>query len=59
MVVDECYLVFTLSYWRRNLLKVKNLRLLGCLIVLLTATLLLMRELELEACMLVRHATYI
>jgi superfamily II DNA helicase RecQ len=59
MVVDECHLVFTSSYWRRNLLKVKNLQLLRCLIVLLTATLPLMRELELEACMLVRHATYI
>jgi superfamily II DNA helicase RecQ len=59
MVVDECHLVFTSSYWRRNLLKVKNLRLLGCPIVLLTATLPPMRELELEACMLVRHATYI
>jgi hypothetical protein len=59
IVVDECYLVFTLSYWRRNLLKVKNLQLLRCPIVLLTATLPLMRKLELEACMLVQHATYI
>jgi superfamily II DNA helicase RecQ len=59
VVVDECHLVLTARHWRENLLKVKNLRLLGCPIVLLTATLPLLREGELEASMLVRNATYI
>ncbi|KAL6161913.1 hypothetical protein ACJQWK_11994 [Exserohilum turcicum] len=59
VVVDECHLVFTSRHWRENLLKVKNLRLLGCLVVLLTATLPPVQEGELEASMLVRNATYI
>ncbi|CAE7173591.1 RecQ family helicase [Pyrenophora teres f. teres] len=59
VVVDECHLLFTARHWRDNLLKVKNLRLLGCLIVLLTATLPPVQEGELEASMLVRNATYI
>jgi len=59
IVVDECHLVLTARHWRENLLKVKNLRLLGCPIVLLTATLPPLRERELEASMLVKNATYI
>lgn len=59
VVVDECHLLFTARHWRANLLKVKNLRLLGCPIVLLTATLPPVQEGELEASMLVRNATYI
>jgi len=59
VVLDECYLLFTARHWRANLLKVKNVRLLGCPIVLLTATLPLVQEGELEASMLVRNATYI
>ena len=59
VVVDECHLLFTARHWRANLLKVKNLRLLGCLIVLLTATLPPVQEGELKASMLVRNATYI
>jgi hypothetical protein len=39
VVVDECHLVFTSSDWRPKLAKLKNLRLLPCPIVLLTATL--------------------
>jgi superfamily II DNA helicase RecQ len=58
-MVDECHLVLTARHWRENLLKVKNLRLLGCPIVLLTATLPPLQEAELEASMLVKNATYI
>jgi CRISPR/Cas system-associated endonuclease/helicase Cas3 len=58
-VIDECHLLFTARHWRANLLKVKNLRLLGCPTVLLTATLPVVQEPELEASMLVRNATYI
>jgi superfamily II DNA helicase RecQ len=59
MVIDECHLVLTARHWRENLLVMKNLRLLGSLMVMLTATLPLLREGELEASMLVCHATYI
>jgi superfamily II DNA helicase RecQ len=59
VVVDECYLIFTLSDWRPKLAKLKSLRLLLCLIVLLIATLLLVREEELGESMQVRVATYI
>ena len=59
IVVDECHLLFTARHWRANLLKVKNLRLLGCPVVLLTATLPPVQEGELEASMLARNATYI
>jgi superfamily II DNA helicase RecQ len=58
IVVDECHLVLTARHWRENLLKVKNLRLLRCLIVLLTATLPPLQEVKLEASMLVKNATY-
>jgi superfamily II DNA helicase RecQ len=47
IVVDECHLVFTSRHWRKKLLQVKNLRLLGSPIVLLTATLPPLRGLEL------------
>ncbi|KAF2463237.1 uncharacterized protein BDR25DRAFT_362955 [Lindgomyces ingoldianus] len=52
VVVDKCHLIFTASHWRQKLAKLKNLRLLLCLIVLLTATLPPSRECELEAGML-------
>jgi superfamily II DNA helicase RecQ len=39
VVIDKCHLLFTARHWRRNLLKVKNLRLLRCPMVMLTATL--------------------
>jgi CRISPR/Cas system-associated endonuclease/helicase Cas3 len=59
IVIDKCYLVLTARHWRENLLAIKNLRLLGSLIVMLTATLPPLQEGELKASMLVRHATYI
>jgi superfamily II DNA helicase RecQ len=59
VVVDECYLIFTSSDWRPKLAKLKSLRLLPCPIVLLIATLLLVREEELGESMQVRVATYI
>lgn len=59
VVVDKCYLVITLSDWQLKLALVKNLRLLLCLIVLLTATLPLVREGELAISMLLLCATYI
>jgi superfamily II DNA helicase RecQ len=59
VVVDECHLIFTSSNWRPRLAAVKNLRLLRCPMVLLTATLPPVRELELEQSMALRCATYI
>ena len=59
IVINKCHLVFTARHWRENLLAIKNLRLLSSLIVMLIATLLPLREGELKASMLVRHATYI
>ena len=59
VVIDECHLLFTSRHWRENLLKVKNLRLLGGSLVMLTATLPPVQETQLEASMLVRNATYI
>jgi hypothetical protein len=59
VVIDKCYLIFTLSDWRPKLALLKNLRLLACPIVLLTATLLLVRKNKLELSMLVHNATYI
>jgi superfamily II DNA helicase RecQ len=59
VVVDECHLIFTSSDWRPKLAKLKNLRLLPCPIVLLTATLPPVREGELGSSMLVQCATYI
>ena len=59
VVVDKYYLLFIVQYQRDNLLKVKNLQLLRYLIILLTATLPLVQEGELEVSILVRNATYI
>jgi superfamily II DNA helicase RecQ len=59
VVVDECYLIITSSDWRPKLALLKNLWLLPCLIVLLTATLPPVREGELAASMLLLCATYI
>jgi CRISPR/Cas system-associated endonuclease/helicase Cas3 len=57
--VDECHLVFMLDNWRLKLALLKNLQLLGCLIVLMTATLPPVWEHALELSMLVHNATYI
>ena len=51
--------MFTLTHWREKLLTVKNLRLLGCPIVMLIAILPPLREIELKSSMLVRYATYV
>lgn len=59
VVVDECHLIITSSDWRPKLALLKNLRLLPCPIVLLTATLPPVREGELATSMLILHATYI
>jgi superfamily II DNA or RNA helicase len=59
VVIDECHLVFTLSDWRPRLAALRNLRVLGCPIVLLTATLPPVFEQELNNCMQIRCATYI
>jgi hypothetical protein len=59
VVVDECHLVFMSDDWRPKLALLKNLRLLGCLIVLMTATLPPVWEHALESSMLVHNATYI
>ena len=39
VVIDECHLIFTSSNWRPKLAALRNLRILTCPIVLLTATL--------------------
>jgi superfamily II DNA helicase RecQ len=59
VVVDECHLIFTSSNWRPKLAKLKNLRVLSCPIVLLTATLPRVLEEDLGESMLVRCARYI
>ena len=59
VVVDECHLIFTSSDWRPRLALLKNLRLLPCPIVLLTATLPPVREGELATSMLLPCATYV
>lgn len=59
IVVDECHLIFSAHSWRPNLALLKNLRLLGCPIVLLTATLPPVWEHALEAGILIHNATYI
>jgi superfamily II DNA helicase RecQ len=46
IVIDECHLVFTARNWQEKLLAMKNLRLLGSPIVMLTATLPPLREVE-------------
>lgn len=59
VVVDECHLVFSAHSWRPKLALLKNLRLLGCPIVLMTATLPPVWEHALESSMLIHNATYI
>ena len=59
VVVDECHLVFTSSNWRPKLAQLRNLRVLACPMVLLTATLPPVLEEDLGESMLVRCATYI
>jgi len=59
VVVDECHLIVTSSDWRPKLALLKNLRLLPCPIVLLTATLPPVQEGKLAASMLLPCATYI
>lgn len=59
VVIDESHLIFTASDWRPKLAMLRNLRLLPCPMVLLTATLPPVREEELGESMLVRGATYI
>jgi superfamily II DNA helicase RecQ len=59
VVVDECHLIFTSSDWRPKLAMLKNLRLLACPIVLLTATLPPVREGEIATSMLIQCATYV
>jgi superfamily II DNA helicase RecQ len=59
VVVDESHLIITSSDWRPKLAMLRNLRLLPCPIVLLTATLPPVREGELCDSMLLRCATYI
>lgn len=59
VVIDECHLAFTASDWRPKLARLKNLRLLQCPIVLLTATLPPLLEHELSEAMLIPLATYI
>lgn len=59
VVVDEYHLIFTSSEWRPKLVMVKNLWLLACPIVLLTAMLPPVREGELAVSMLVVNIIYI
>jgi superfamily II DNA helicase RecQ len=59
IVIDECHLMSTARDWREKLLAMKNLRLVGSQMVMLTATLPPLQEGEFEASMLVRHATYV
>ena len=59
VVVDECHLVITSSDWRPKLAKIKNLRILRCPIVLLTATLPPVLEDVLAEDMNISLATYI
>ena len=59
VVVDECHLIFTLNNWRPKLAKLKNLWVLSCPMVLLTAALPPVLEEDLGESMLVWCATYI
>lgn len=59
VVIDECHLIFTSSNWRPKLAALRNLRVLRCPIVLLTATLPPVLEQELDTSMQIRCATYI
>ena len=59
VVVDECHLIFTSSNWRPKLAVLRNLRVLTCPMVLLTATLPPALEQLLGDSMQIRCATYI
>ena len=59
VVIDECHLIITASHWRPKLAKLRNLRVLTCPIVLLTATLPPVLEGVLGRSMLTQAATYI
>lgn len=59
VVIDECHLVVTSSHWRPKLATLRDLRMLSCPIVLLTATLPPVLEGVLAQDMLMSCATYI
>ena len=59
VVIDECHLIFTSSDYRPKLAKLRDLRALGCQMILMTATLPPLLEHELEESMLVRLGRYI
>ncbi|KAL9080122.1 MAG: hypothetical protein Q9157_001082 [Trypethelium eluteriae] len=59
VVIDECHLIFTASKWRWKLAELKQLRVLGCPLVLLTAILPPGLEEELGDSMHIRCAQYI
>jgi hypothetical protein len=59
VVIDECHLTFTASDYRPKLAQLKQLRVLRCPMILLTATLPPVLENELSETMLVRCARYI
>jgi superfamily II DNA or RNA helicase len=59
VVVDECHLSLTLNDWRPKLARLGDLRVIGCPVVLLTATLPPALERQLGRNMLVENATYV
>jgi superfamily II DNA helicase RecQ len=59
VVVDECHLTLTANDWRPRLARLGDLRVLGCQMVLLTATLPPVLEGQLGRNMLVENATYV
>jgi superfamily II DNA helicase RecQ len=59
VVIDECHLTITSSDWRPTMALLKNLRLIPCPIILLTATLPPVRQGELQRSMLIEQATFI
>ncbi|KAL1601392.1 hypothetical protein SLS60_006304 [Paraconiothyrium brasiliense] len=59
VVIDKCHLIITSSHWRPKLAKLRNLHVLTCPIVLLTATLPPVLEAVLGRSMLIQAATYI
>ena len=59
MFIDECHLIFTSSDYRPKLAKLKDLRAVGCQMILMTATLPPLLEYQLEESMLVSLGRYI